>query len=569
MKKSTKIFGACATVACVAVAVYALTTGSSTSPGVTQIPGGSPPPDPFDFQFKPPAPPPAQPKELPAQADPLPAEATGRHREIAAWLAKIKPLTPWELSDEVSRLAERATDFGEDEAHLKETFTHEAQQNLMSVSILMDYPDIWPGSLLQGKSVRDVPPAAISVESRTPLTVTMLGLTPDGLATKAAHLSHVMPSPSIQAYQESLTALQTTANGLFVPPRFQFVCEEAYSSSHTLFQLHADAKYFSAAVSADVESVRQNDRARVFIALRQDYYQVVIEPPASSTAFFGDSVTREALEAYVGAANPPTYVKSVTYGRFLIAEALNASSSSKLKAALQASYDAAITQFNLNVAREHEEQIKSATFHLYVRGGPADMPSAISLSGFDALRKINSLLAEPAIAAGSMGVPVAFVACNLVDNTAVALQSLSRYSVLKTRSAPYRYSVCLKGAEINDDHDGWPAGDGDFVVWVRPVGTATDLLRCARSMPTGRFNIDAWSPSTTSKRRLELCIRIGEEDSDPGIGWEKWHETDGRHETTLMFDLAKGDQGQDVVSPGDDGGNKWHFLVRPVAPFPE
>jgi len=524
----------------------------------------------FDFEFTrldPPVPPVVEAAPFGKR---LPPERGGRHAEIADWFAKIKPLVPLNEIPAQSSQTARSTSYGESEILLSETWTHDAQQNLESISLLMDCPDVWPGALLQGKTIRGGQPAAISVDSRTPISVTLLGLTTASGDTNPPQLSYVMQHPGIATYQQALQHLQATANGLVSPPRFQFTSEQAYSRSHALFQLHADAHYFSAAFSADVRTVTDSDKARVFVSLRQDFYSIAVDAPKSSTSFLGDSVTRESLLAYVSGENPPTYVKSVTYGRVILAEVLDCNSSSSLRAALNASYDAGVGGFNLDLSTEHLQAVSSATFGIYVRGGPANESNKVlTLSGSEALKKLNSLLSEnPMTGVGSMGVPVAFSVCNLADNTAVALHSVTRYSMRKSLSAAYRFSVCLKSAVINDDHDGWFRGDGDFVVWARQSGQEIDLERWARSMPTGNHAIDSWSPvATSASRHLELTIQVGEQDEDPDVAWERASHLNGSAKNTQQVDLASPTTQFKILSPGNNGGNRWNFEVKLCEPL--
>jgi hypothetical protein len=85
------------------------------------------------------------------------------------------------------------------------------------------------------------------------------------------------------------------------------------------------------------------DRSTTFGMFSQAYYQVAFTPEGSPPRLFSDQVSLEDVKTYAIPNNPPCYVASVTYGRTLTFLIDSEHSSLDVKAAIAATWQAAIS----------------------------------------------------------------------------------------------------------------------------------------------------------------------------------------------------------------------------------
>lgn len=280
---------------------------------------------------------------------------------------------------------------------------------------------LWPGSLVQGKSMAGGILDPIPVR-RAPGTIT-LTLASGGGGPFFKKMEEPSLSAAIQAQNEIL-ASYTGAT----PAKFSY----SYSSIHSSEQL-------AVAVDANVEgtnwsaaaalSVNTNDaKSRYLIQFTQEYFTMAFDPPKGPSGVLAKDVTREDLEPYVGAGNPPVYVSSVTYGRIFYMLFESSVSQLELEAAVKGSYNGAAVGASLSASAAYKKVINESSVKAYGLGGNAQ--DAIgAVTGNDQFEKIANFLTNGAnFDKSNPGVPISYTIRYLGDSSQVKLALTTEYT---------------------------------------------------------------------------------------------------------------------------------------------
>lgn len=96
-------------------------------------------------------------------------------------------------------------------------------------------------------------------------------------------------------------------------------------------------------IDAKLDLSNNLSRSTTFGMFSQAYYQVAFSPEGSPFQFFADDVTLADVQLYAGQNNPPCYISSVTFGRMATFLIDSACSSAEARAALSATWTAAVS----------------------------------------------------------------------------------------------------------------------------------------------------------------------------------------------------------------------------------
>ncbi|PKD44677.1 thiol-activated cytolysin family protein [Rhodohalobacter barkolensis] len=243
---------------------------------------------------------------------------------------------------------------------------------------------IYPGSLLQGKTLANATPSPIVVE-RAGGTISY-NLT-NGNLSSTFSVDRVSKS-SIQDAMNNIIA----NSGEEVPANFQLEIQEVQSESQLAVELGLDVSTFTTKVKSNMSFSTDREYNRFLVKLSQEYYTMSFDLPTSLSQLFDESVTPEQLATYVQPDNPATFISSVTYGRIFYMLVESTSSSQEMEARLNISYGSFDNKVSGSVDVDSFQKMNNVKIKVIAYGG--DSAGSISLAGERTIEAIAERLEE-------------------------------------------------------------------------------------------------------------------------------------------------------------------------------
>jgi hypothetical protein len=313
---------------------------------------------------------------------------------------------------------------------------------------------------------------------------------------------------------------------------------------------------FSVDANASLDETYKN--SVVVAAIRQVFYSVNFVPNGAGANGFWppESVTFEQLDPYVGAGNPPLYIDSVQYGRFICVTAQGAFSSSEIKGAMEATYKGSVSG-TLTLDARQKEVLESSNVKIYTIGVPGYgqfQDLADPISGLQTV-----FTSGLSFSLRNLGAPISFTCRHIADNT------LAHVGL----SAEYTQPLSAQGEDV---HRGFEVFDGpggglvDTGIEINPGDHLTisaggaiwsGVIASGTNGPEGwpGHKPDAHAPMPTGLTAYALIAKIGNND---------WYEVGRFWEGTI--DAAKR-PGTLVLNTNDnnpyngDPTKKWEIVV--------
>ena len=191
--------------------------------------------------------------------------------------------------------------------------------------------EIYPGALLQGKTINNVKPKAIPLKRAGGSISYSLN---DGNLQASQDLVEMSESQVRQAMNNIISG----SSGV-VPYNFDLSYENVFSEQQ--LALNMALSYEGYGVKAEGKLSFSSDKTynRILVKLNQQYYDVSYDFPTGFDDIFDESVTPEDLDSYIQPDNPATYIKKVTYGRIFYMLIESTSSLQVMNAEVSASYN--------------------------------------------------------------------------------------------------------------------------------------------------------------------------------------------------------------------------------------
>ncbi len=321
---------------------------------------------------------------------------------------------------------------------------------------------LWPGSLVQGKSLASGLLDPIPVK-RAPGTIT---LTIAGGAS--ATFSRTMPEASLSSATQAMNDILGGYNG-GTPSKFSFTSESVYSSDQMRVSVDANVTSETWSASGSLTFDSSTAKSHYLIKFSQEYFTMAFQPPEGAHGVFDPSVTSDDLKPYVGAGNPPVYVASVTYGRIFYLLFESSAKQTDLEAAVKAAYNGAAIGASGAVSAGDESIINDSTVTAYGLGG--DAKAAIkAATGSNQFEQIGAFLTEGAdFSPQSPGVPISYTVRYLGDSSEVKLGLTTDYTA---KNCVPNVVGCdgVTGSGMTKDACGVCGGDGTSC--NKPCGAA-------------------------------------------------------------------------------------------------
>ena len=273
---------------------------------------------------------------------------------------------------------------------------------------------IWPGNLLQGNSLTESTPNPIVLD-RGPGCVTI------DLVNGSGNTQKCMDRVSNGNIIESLNEIIDNNNGI-LPAQFTYTAQEVQSQQEMAFKMGVNVNTLTTDIKGKL-SINLNSEYKSFlVTLTQNYYTMIFEKPTSYEAFFDPDVKPEDLAAYIGPDNPASYVSSVTYGRrfYLLIE--STSSRTEINASIDATYEAAVTNGQLDASAKYVKDLDNSTIKVFALGG--DQGLALRTFNGD-INAVGEFLTD----GGNYrtGVPLSYVVRSLRTHQDLAIKVATKY----------------------------------------------------------------------------------------------------------------------------------------------
>ena len=280
---------------------------------------------------------------------------------------------------------------------------------------------VYPGNLLQGKSLNQATPDVIVVERA------------GGTFSTDVLDGSIAPSFSVDQVTKGnvTTALNNIVNAStgVVPANFNFSYHNVQSREEFALRLGVDVETKFTEVEADLSFSSEQDYNRYVIQLTQSFYTMSYDLPTSLDKIFAPEVTPEDLARYVGPGNPATYISDVTYGRVFYMLIESTSNVTEMQAAIAGSFNGVATQVDAEVEVDYLSELDELKIQVMAYGGASG--STLQTIWKTNLNALVTLLAEGSdIRAGK---PISYVVRSVYDNQIVATQLATQYDVTNCR----------------------------------------------------------------------------------------------------------------------------------------
>lgn len=277
---------------------------------------------------------------------------------------------------------------------------------------------IYPGSLLQGKSLSQATPDVIAVD-RAGGTISIDIL--DGSSASYFEVDKVSKSSITQASNNIING-STGA----IPANMEFSYSNVQSKEQMAFEMNVDYQTAFTEIEGKLSFSQDREYNRTIVQLKQSYYTMSFDIPTSVDGLFAPTVQPEDLEKYVGPGNPATYISDVTYGRIYYLLIESTSSSSEMDAAISASFSGVATGGGVDAEVSKMSDLKNLKVKLFAFGGEASS-TILTISSAGNLSQIGELLSESTDI--RTGKAISYVVRSVYDNQIVSVSLNTEYDV--------------------------------------------------------------------------------------------------------------------------------------------
>ncbi|WP_222983736.1 thiol-activated cytolysin family protein [Flagellimonas meishanensis] len=247
---------------------------------------------------------------------------------------------------------------------------------------------IYPGNLLQGKTLSNATPSPIVVK-RGGGTISYNLNIGNGTDSSPIESSFTVDEVKRSTIQEAMNAIIGDGTGM-VPDDFILDIKQIESENQLAIEMGVDVNTFTTRVSADMSFSTDKQYNRMLVKLQQSFYTMVFDLPTSLEDFFDESVTPEQLSVYVQEDNPATFISSVNYGRIFYMLVESTSSREEMDTKLDFAYGAFEDNVSGEVKVEAFNELKDVKIKVIAYGGTG----SARLAGESNISAIVDRLAE-------------------------------------------------------------------------------------------------------------------------------------------------------------------------------
>jgi hypothetical protein len=326
---------------------------------------------------------------------------------------------------------------------------------------------VWPGQVIQGSSllVGDVAPIGPFVRrpGKLQIVTDLISNTPQ---PQSADVDKPDAAKVNQARRDILNAVNPTGSAGILKTGF----ERASTLREVGAKLGVTVKGAAFGVDANATLDQTYKRSVVVASIRQVFYTATFTPhSAGATGFWPEEeVSQQDLQPYAGVGNPPLYIDSVQYGRFICITAQGAFSSSEITAALKVTWDAAVSG-DVNVDARTKDVLENSQVKIYTLGVPGHKNFQDIADPINDLRQVYT--SGLSFTLENPGAPISYTCRHIADGT------LAHVGL----AAEYTQPLSAQGENVNQRRfevfDGPGGGLVDTRIPVNPGDTVTVSAR--------------------------------------------------------------------------------------------
>lgn len=243
---------------------------------------------------------------------------------------------------------------------------------------------IYPGNLLQGKSLTNATPAPIVVKRAGGTISYNLN---NGNLNSSFTVEEVRKS-TIQDAMNSIIA----SSGEVVPANFELDIVQIESESQMALEMGIDVETFTTKVASDMSFSQDLSYNRTLVKLKQSYYTMSFDLPTSTEEIFDASVTPKDLSTFIQADNPATFISSVTYGRIFYMLIESTSSRTEMEANINFAYEGLVASVEGELETNFLQELNNVKVKVIAYGG--DTAGTFQLAGESSITEIANKIAE-------------------------------------------------------------------------------------------------------------------------------------------------------------------------------
>lgn len=284
---------------------------------------------------------------------------------------------------------------------------------------------IYPGNLLQGKSLKKATPDIIAVNRAGGVI--------------SYDLVNGNTSSFFEVEEVSKASIGNAMNQIIansppdLPANFVFNYSQVQSERALALQLGIDYETAFTSISGNFGFSNGSNLNRIVVELNQSFYTMSFNIPTSLEGLFAPDVSPADLARYVQPGNPATYISDVTYGRIYYMLIESTSSYTEMEAAVSASFSGVVASANADISGHSLNTLSNLKIKVMAFGGEAT--TTMLTVGETNLNNLVTLLAESTTI--STGVPISYVVRSVYDNQIVSVQLATEYDVTEcTPAAP-------------------------------------------------------------------------------------------------------------------------------------
>jgi len=276
---------------------------------------------------------------------------------------------------------------------------------------------IYPGNLLQGKTLNQGTPDIIAVK-RAGGTISTDVV--DGNIQSSFEVDEIAKSTVTDAINNIIAG----STGV-LPANFNLKIENIQSREQFALSLGLDVNSTFVDVEAKLNYSSDTEKNTFMVNLNQSFYTMSFDIPTSLDELFDPSVTPADLQPYVGEGNPATYISDVTYGRIYYMMIESSSSITEMDAKINASFNGVATTVDAEIETSYLNELEELKISVFAYGGESG--SALLTVGNTNISELASLLAQGSII--EAGKPISYVVRSVADNQIVSTQLATNYDV--------------------------------------------------------------------------------------------------------------------------------------------
>jgi len=276
---------------------------------------------------------------------------------------------------------------------------------------------IYPGNLIQGKSLGQGTPDVIAVD-RAGGTISTDVV--DGNIASTFEVDEISKS----SVTDAINNIIANSTGI-LPANFSLSIENIQSKEEFALSVGLDVNTTFNDFAADINYNSETEKNTFIVNLTQSFYTMSYDIPTSLDDIFAPSVTPEDLAKYVGEGNPATYISDVTYGRIYYMLIESSSSVQEMDAKINNSFNGVAVDVDAEIETSYLNELSELKISVFAYGGESS--STFPTTGTTNISDLADLLGEGSII--EAGKPLSYVVRSVYDNQIVSTQLATSYDV--------------------------------------------------------------------------------------------------------------------------------------------